>query len=111
VTASDSEKVISTVLNGRSGPMVILGKTYNGNMPVWRDQLSNPEVAAVVSYIRSAWAQRRLDLRCEMRDVSPVVGTRQCDLPAARRQSGRRRGGSQRPDFDDRQRPHRPADR
>jgi cbb3-type cytochrome c oxidase subunit III len=50
--------VISTVLNGRSGPITVLGKTYNGNMPAWRDQLSNAEIAAVVSYVRSAWTNK-----------------------------------------------------
>jgi cbb3-type cytochrome c oxidase subunit III len=58
VTGSDTQKVIVTVLNGRSGPITILGKTYNGNMPAFRDQLSNAEIAAVVSYIRSGWTNR-----------------------------------------------------
>jgi cbb3-type cytochrome c oxidase subunit III len=58
VTASDTEQVISTVLNGRSGPITVGGKVYNGNMPAWRDKLSNAEIAAVVSYVRSAWTNR-----------------------------------------------------
>jgi cbb3-type cytochrome c oxidase subunit III len=58
ITVPDTQRVIATVLNGRSGPIAILGKTYNGNMPAWRDQLSNAEVAAVVSYIRSAWTNK-----------------------------------------------------
>jgi cbb3-type cytochrome c oxidase subunit III len=58
VTSSDSGRVISTVLNGRSGPLTVLSKTYNGNMPAWRDQLSNAEIAAVVSYVRSAWTNK-----------------------------------------------------
>ncbi len=55
VTSSDTQAIISTVLNGRSGPIEVLGKTYNGNMPVWRDKLTNAEAAAVISYVRSAW--------------------------------------------------------
>jgi cbb3-type cytochrome c oxidase subunit III len=58
IVSSDTQRIISTVLNGRSGPIEILGKSYNGNMPVWRDKLTNAEVAAVVSYVRSAWGNK-----------------------------------------------------
>lgn len=58
VTAADTSELISTLLNGRNGPIDVGGKTYSGAMPVWRGQLSNGEIAAVLTYIRSAWGNK-----------------------------------------------------
>lgn len=55
VTGADTSALIATVLNGRSGPMVINGRTFGGVMPAWKGTLSNAQVAAVVTYVRSAW--------------------------------------------------------
>jgi len=56
VTAAETESLIATVLNGRNGPIQVNGKTYGGAMPAWKDQLSNDELASVLTYIRSAWS-------------------------------------------------------
>jgi cbb3-type cytochrome c oxidase subunit III len=56
VSAADTANLILTVLNGRAGPIKVNSKTYGGTMPAWKDQLSNDDVAAVLTYIRSAWA-------------------------------------------------------
>jgi len=58
VTAPDTANLILTVLNGRSGPIQVNGKTFSGAMPAWKDQLSSDEIAAVVTYIRSAWTNK-----------------------------------------------------
>lgn len=50
----DSAAIIQTVLNGRTGPITVNGMQYGGNMPSWRD-LSDTEIAAVLTYVRSAW--------------------------------------------------------
>lgn len=55
VVAADTSNLIATILNGRSGPITVLGKSYSGTMPTWRGQLSNGEIAAVATYVRSAW--------------------------------------------------------
>ena len=55
VTAADTSNLILTVLNGRSGPIQVNGKTFSGTMPTWKDQLSNDDIAAVLTYVRSAW--------------------------------------------------------
>lgn len=55
VNAIDSANVIETVLNGRTGPITVNGVQYGGNMPSWRGQLSNAEIAAVLTYVRTAW--------------------------------------------------------
>jgi cbb3-type cytochrome c oxidase subunit III len=58
VTASDTSNLILTVLNGRSGPIQVNGKTFSGAMPAWKAQLSNDDVAAVLTYVRSAWTNK-----------------------------------------------------
>lgn len=47
---------INIVLHGLSGPIEVKGVTYNGMMPNFGAQLSDEEVAAVVSYVRGAWS-------------------------------------------------------
>src|ERR1700682_6097866 len=56
VTASDTATLILTVLNGRSGPIQVNGKTFSGAMPAWKDQLSSDDIAAVLTYIRTSWS-------------------------------------------------------
>jgi cytochrome c6 len=46
----DPAPVIATVLNGRRGKL--------GQMPTWKDELNDVQVAAVVTYIRHAWSNR-----------------------------------------------------
>ena len=58
VTSADTVNVILSVLNGRSGPIQVNGKTYSSTMPAWKDQLSNDDIAAVLTYIRSAWTNK-----------------------------------------------------
>lgn len=49
----DPAQVISAVANGLSGKIVVNGETYNGVMPAM--QMSDEEIAQVVSYVYSAW--------------------------------------------------------
>ncbi len=58
VVAADPKGMIATIVNGRSGPLVVAGTTYNGKMPTWKGQLSNADIAAVATYVRSAWANK-----------------------------------------------------
>ncbi|MDQ8203052.1 cytochrome c [Pelagicoccus sp. SDUM812003] len=44
------------VLHGLSGPIEVKGQTYNGVMPAFGSQLSDQEIAAVISYIRGSWS-------------------------------------------------------
>lgn len=55
VNAVDSAGIIQTVLNGRTGPITVGGVQYGGNMPSWRGQLSDAQIAAVLTYVRTAW--------------------------------------------------------
>ncbi|MGP6156594.1 MAG: c-type cytochrome [Vulcanimicrobiaceae bacterium] len=58
VSAADPKGMIATIVNGRSGPITVNGKTYNGKMPTWKGQLSNADIATVATYIRSAWGNK-----------------------------------------------------
>lgn len=55
VTAADPSAMIAVIVNGRSGPLTVNGKTYNNQMPTWKGQLSNADIASVATYVRSAW--------------------------------------------------------
>ena len=55
VTAADPSTMIAVIVNGRRGPLTVNGKTYNGQMPTWKGQLSDASIAAVATYVRSAW--------------------------------------------------------
>lgn len=52
--AGNPQRLMRIVLHGLSGPVTVKGATYSGQMPPWQ-QLSDAEVAAVLSYIRSSW--------------------------------------------------------
>jgi mono/diheme cytochrome c family protein len=43
------------LLHGLDGPITVEGATYNGNMPAFGAKLKDAHIAAVLTYIRSAW--------------------------------------------------------
>ncbi len=54
----DPAKVIHTVKDGLSGPIKVNGQTYNGQMPAFKGQLKDAEIAAIITYERSAWGNK-----------------------------------------------------
>ncbi len=54
----DATKVIHIVKYGLTGKIVAKGVTYDGQMPAWGTQLSDADIAAAVTYIRSAWGNK-----------------------------------------------------
>jgi mono/diheme cytochrome c family protein len=50
--------VITIVKNGLSGKISVNGTTYNGQMPSWKGTLSDNDIAAVITYVRSAWSNK-----------------------------------------------------
>ena len=52
---ANADFVIDTVLRGRSGPIVVRGQPYNGQMPALGAQLSDSEIASVVTYVRNSF--------------------------------------------------------
>jgi len=50
--------VIAIVKNGLDGRIVVNGQAYSGIMPRWNGLLTDEQIAAVVTYIRSSWKNR-----------------------------------------------------
>lgn len=47
--------IVQILLHGIEGPIVVKGAHYAGSMPKFGDKLSDAEIAAVTSYVRSQW--------------------------------------------------------
>jgi mono/diheme cytochrome c family protein len=54
----DPATVIHDVKFGLSGKITVGANDYNGMMPAWGQQLSNADIASVITYIRSAWGNK-----------------------------------------------------
>lgn len=88
VTASDPAQMIGIIVNGRSGPLTVNGTAYNGKMPTWSGQLSNADIAAVATYVRSAWGNNAAGISEEqvaaagpavLATVGASIFTRNCE--------------------------------
>ena len=58
IVNGDEAKVVRIVLHGLTGPVEVAGETYSGMMPPWGGVLKDPELAAVLTYARSAWGNK-----------------------------------------------------
>ena len=65
------ERLTRIVLHGLSGPVTVKGTTYNGQMPPWQ-QLSDAELSALLTYVRSSWGNAAPEIKPE--DVAAVRG-------------------------------------
>jgi mono/diheme cytochrome c family protein len=61
-----SERLIAIILHGLQGEIEVAGEIYNGNMPAWGDQLSDEEVASVLTYIRSSFGNDSPEISTEL---------------------------------------------
>lgn len=55
VVTGDPAKVVHIVKFGLTGAVSVNGKSFNGTMPPWGTSLSNDQIAAAITYIRSSW--------------------------------------------------------
>ena len=55
VTAADPSAMIAVIVNGRTGPLMVNGKTFDNRMPTWKGQLADADIASVATYVRSSW--------------------------------------------------------
>ncbi len=60
----DAFPVIDIVLNGKTGPITVNGSTYNGIMPA--QNLTNEEIANVLTFIYSSWGNSGKEVTPEM---------------------------------------------
>lgn len=51
----DPDRLISIVLHGLMGELEIQDTVYNGVMPAWGTTLTDKEIAAVLTFVRSSW--------------------------------------------------------
>lgn len=51
----DPLRAARIVLRGLTGPVTVAGGAFNGAMPAWADQLTDAEIAAVLTYVRSSF--------------------------------------------------------
>lgn len=58
VVTGDPKGLIHIVKFGLSGKLQVGGKAYDGMMPSWSPQLSDGDVASVISYARSSWGNK-----------------------------------------------------
>ncbi len=56
--AGDPDRAIKIVLKGLTGPVDVLDKTYNLEMPPQGAALPDNQVAAILTYVRSAWGNQ-----------------------------------------------------
>jgi mono/diheme cytochrome c family protein len=73
----NDERLVQILLHGVQGEMVVKGVTYNGVMPAF-PQLSDAELAAVLTYIRTSWGNAGSPVTADQvatgRDRSPDRG-------------------------------------
>ncbi len=53
--AGDPDRAVKVVLHGLHGPVDVLGKTYNLEMPPQGAMLPDDQIAAILTHVRSSW--------------------------------------------------------
>ncbi len=61
---ADSKRAIKTILHGLTGEVTVNGKKYNNVMPA--QNLSDDEIANVLTYIYSSWENNKTEITPEM---------------------------------------------
>lgn len=61
-----ADLVAKMVLHGISGAITVKGATFDGAMPAFKEQLSDAEIAAVASHLRSQWGNQAPPLSAEV---------------------------------------------
>ena len=55
VVTGNPVAVVAIVKDGLSGRVDVNGQAYSGIMPRWKGVLSDEQIAAVITYVRSSW--------------------------------------------------------
>ena len=55
---ADDAKMLRIILHGLTGPIEVAGQPFDAVMPPWGPTLKDAEVAAVATYVRSAWGNK-----------------------------------------------------
>jgi mono/diheme cytochrome c family protein len=54
----DPGRAIKILLHGLEGDVEVKGETFNGVMPPWGAAMSDAEIAAVLTYVRSSFGNK-----------------------------------------------------
>ena len=73
--AGDERTVANILLHGVSGDLTVMGNPFKGAMPSFK-QLSDAELAAVASYVRSEWSNKAGPIKTELFAAERKAGTR-----------------------------------
>ncbi len=65
VQANGSGRLIRVLLNGMQGEVEVAGAKYNNTMLPWKDLLSDSQIAAILTFIRSEWGNKSGDVSAE----------------------------------------------
>lgn len=60
------KRLSALLLNGLQGDIIVKGQIYNGNMPAWKDVLTDEEIAAVATFIRANFGNQADELSPEL---------------------------------------------
>jgi mono/diheme cytochrome c family protein len=55
VLAAGGNRIAHVVLNGLTGPISVKGNQWNLTMVPWRDNFTDDQIAAVLTFVRSSW--------------------------------------------------------
>jgi len=66
VLAPGGDRIARIALNGLAGPIRVKGQEWNLTMPPWRDNFSDGQIAAVLTYIRSQWDNKAGPIKPEL---------------------------------------------
>jgi mono/diheme cytochrome c family protein len=58
MVTGDATAVIHAVKYGLNGKVTVGTTDYNGMMPAWGQQLTNADIASVITYVRSSWGNK-----------------------------------------------------
>jgi mono/diheme cytochrome c family protein len=61
----DEGKLARIILHGVTGPIEVAGETFNGMMPPWGGTMKDADIAAVLTYVRSAWGNKAAPVTTE----------------------------------------------
>jgi cbb3-type cytochrome c oxidase subunit III len=56
----EESRMVRIILHGLTGDVEVQGQVYAGAMPAWGPTLTDAEIAAVATYIRSSWGNQAM---------------------------------------------------
>jgi len=54
----DPRRLAAILINGINGDLEVNGQNYNAQMPAWKDNYNDEEIAAVLTYIRASFGNK-----------------------------------------------------